>query len=261
MVTIENYEEYLMLAADGELDAAGKEALDAFLERHPELASEATAWQALRMQPDEQIVFAEKETLLRREPKRIALNWKVYALGAAASLLFAALLLPRLWRHEVPWVAHHLPASVPPPGATVDSNMHLATSVPAQQALLPAPHQTTAKKTANRLPGETHAAPGTEALAALPIIENKSVDVGPLQSASLALREEAPQVVIGTVAEGLDHKPVLPRFQFAVPNQPAIELFRQGFEERAAQVASLAQTIKETALVVRLGNGTVNLNF
>src|ERR1044072_9579347 len=101
MVTIENYEEYFMLAADGELDTEGRKALGVFLAAHPELAAEAEAWKFLRLTPDVHIVYADKETLLRKEPKQIVVNWQV-SLAAGAAPLLAAIPIPRLGQHKPP---------------------------------------------------------------------------------------------------------------------------------------------------------------
>jgi hypothetical protein len=87
MVTLENYEEYLVLQADGELDADGVRALEAFLQLHPELREEQAIYENLRLAPDMMQVFGNKESLLRKEPagKVIAIgNWWRY--GAAAGI-------------------------------------------------------------------------------------------------------------------------------------------------------------------------------
>ena len=45
MVNLENYEEYMLLEADGELTESEQKALHAFIERHPELKM---SWRFLR---------------------------------------------------------------------------------------------------------------------------------------------------------------------------------------------------------------------
>ena len=90
MVNMDNYEEYMMLYADKELNEAEEKALLAFVAKHPELGTELKAYTATQLQPDNAIVFGEKDTLLKKPAKRIALlyNWKFYATAACALLLF-----------------------------------------------------------------------------------------------------------------------------------------------------------------------------
>lgn len=85
MVTMENYEEYMVLLADGELDAAGRQELEAFLQLHPELREELALYETVRLVPDTSEVYGNKESLLKKEPRAIAMNqWFRY--GAAAGL-------------------------------------------------------------------------------------------------------------------------------------------------------------------------------
>jgi hypothetical protein len=86
MVTMDNYEEYMVLMADGELDAKGQQALEAFLQLHPELREEMSLYETVHLVPDTTIVYGNKESLLKKEPKVIAMNqWFRY--GAAAGLV------------------------------------------------------------------------------------------------------------------------------------------------------------------------------
>lgn len=96
-VTIENWEEYAILHADGELDAAGQAALETFLSAHPELADEARLYDAIRLEPDETVVFAGKESLLKPEPRVIRIDTRrvVWAVAAGVALLIGATVLLR----------------------------------------------------------------------------------------------------------------------------------------------------------------------
>jgi hypothetical protein len=65
MVTKENYEEYLLLYADGELGGQEEKELLAFIAQHPELQKELDAYKAARLSPDTDVVFKDKQKLLR----------------------------------------------------------------------------------------------------------------------------------------------------------------------------------------------------
>ncbi len=97
MITLDNWEEYAILRADGELDAAGQAALEAFLSAHPELADEARLYDAMKMEPDETVVFAGKENLLKPEPRVIRIDARrvVWAVAAGVALLVGATVLLR----------------------------------------------------------------------------------------------------------------------------------------------------------------------
>ena len=57
------------------------------------------------------------------------------------------------------------------------------------------------------------------------------------------------------------HSSGLPRIQLAVANKPAFDLLKAGLDTRIAQASAAAKSIKETALVIRVGNSKINLNF
>src|SRR5688572_29614615 len=88
MVNMENYEEYMLLEADGELNETERKALYTFLEQHPELKKEMDAYMSTRLIPDEQLVYEHKEELLKKSGggRVIGFN-RMFAYGAAAALL------------------------------------------------------------------------------------------------------------------------------------------------------------------------------
>ncbi len=94
MITWENYEEYIMMYADGELQPAEIEALMAFVEQHPELKKELEQYGQVRLVPDADIVFVDKASLQRPSPsKRMAFPlWTRYSVAAAVLLLIATAL-------------------------------------------------------------------------------------------------------------------------------------------------------------------------
>lgn len=101
MITWENYEEYMVMHADGELNPAQEQALMSFLYEHPELQSELTAFTMTKMIPDTRETYTGKASLLKPEPviapapteqsKVIALPvWRRYAVAAGIAALLLA---------------------------------------------------------------------------------------------------------------------------------------------------------------------------
>jgi hypothetical protein len=92
MITWENYEEYIMMHADGELLPAEQQELKVFIEAHPELKNEMALYEAAHITVDSSLVYDKKETLLKPVPaKRIIafLQWCKYSIAASiAALLF-----------------------------------------------------------------------------------------------------------------------------------------------------------------------------
>ena len=98
MITWENYEEYIMMYADGELSPAAIDALMAFVNEHPELKKELAAYERTRMTPDTSMVFTDKDTLLKPLPaKRIIAFpvWRKYSIAAG----IAAIIVISLYKY------------------------------------------------------------------------------------------------------------------------------------------------------------------
>jgi len=92
MVTQENYEEYIMMYADGELTPAEEAALLAFIATRPELENELAAYNMARFTPDTTMVFADKKALIKPEPAKQIISfpaWRKYSIAAGiAALIF-----------------------------------------------------------------------------------------------------------------------------------------------------------------------------
>jgi hypothetical protein len=85
-----NYEEWLLLYIDNELDAGQKLAVEDFITRHPVVKNELFIFQQTKLQPEAAIVFPNKESLYRKEEKTrrvVMMRWT--RIAVAAILLLA----------------------------------------------------------------------------------------------------------------------------------------------------------------------------
>jgi anti-sigma factor RsiW len=95
MITWKNYEEYMMMYADGELKPAEEQELMSFLFEHPELQHELAAFSMSKLTPDTALVYDRKEELLQPVQKKVIFfaGWQRYAVaaGVAAVVFFTAM--------------------------------------------------------------------------------------------------------------------------------------------------------------------------
>lgn len=89
LVNLSNYEEWLLLYNDNELTTEQKIAVEEFIDKHPQAKTELEVLQRAKLQPEENIVFTNKESLYRREEKVRVIAIKWWRIAAAAALLFA----------------------------------------------------------------------------------------------------------------------------------------------------------------------------
>jgi len=89
VINNENIEEYLLLLLDGELEAAGEAQVLAYVEIHPEYQSLLDAFLQTRLE-EETIVFEDKESLLKPEPRVVTFPKYRKSLAWAAALLLLA---------------------------------------------------------------------------------------------------------------------------------------------------------------------------
>lgn len=89
-IGLDNYEEWLVLYVDNELTIEQEVAVENFAIMHPAVKAELDILQKTKLQPEENIIFFNKESLYRKEePQRkvIAIRW--WRMAVAAVLLFA----------------------------------------------------------------------------------------------------------------------------------------------------------------------------
>lgn len=112
MITMENYEGWLMRYADGELNAAERQEVERFLAAHPDLREELDEVSSVRVTPLV-ATMPGKERLLRREPAGV---WRRVA-AAAALLVVAGTTLFFLNRPAEGEMIAELPASTDTPAS------------------------------------------------------------------------------------------------------------------------------------------------
>lgn len=90
-ITKENIEGQILLYIDGELDEAASANLLAYVALHEEYKPMLQAYEAVKIEPDEDIVFPHKELLLHIEPQVVAFKKTTVIRWAAAVVLLIGL--------------------------------------------------------------------------------------------------------------------------------------------------------------------------
>ena len=84
-----NYEEWLLLYTDNELPAEERIAVEQFVSSRPAIKAELHLLQKTKLQPEETLVFSNKESLYRTEEKVRVITIRWWRMAAAAALLLA----------------------------------------------------------------------------------------------------------------------------------------------------------------------------
>ena len=82
-----NYEEALLMYIDNELTAEEKIQVEKLTEQNPQVRKDLGILQLTRLQPEEEIVFANKEVLYRNERKVRVITMQLWKIAAAAVLI------------------------------------------------------------------------------------------------------------------------------------------------------------------------------
>ncbi|SEK91065.1 hypothetical protein SAMN04488505_1011120 [Chitinophaga rupis] len=90
VITLENYEPFLLSYIDGELNAAETTALQTFLDKYPHVAQELETWQAMRLSAVDTPAFEHKEMLYRHTATLTTDNYETYFLSYIDGELTAA---------------------------------------------------------------------------------------------------------------------------------------------------------------------------
>lgn len=109
MITRNNYEEFFLLYVDGELSAAEKLAVEAFVEGHPDLKEEFDMMLQCRLEPEGEEVFLNRDVLLQPSEETLLL-YVDGELDAAGRALVEGTLDP-VRREELAWLQRTVVAS------------------------------------------------------------------------------------------------------------------------------------------------------
>ena len=259
MINIENYEEFLCSYVDGELNEAETKALLLFLEAHPELKDELSAFESTKLQPDSTVVFENKKTLLKKEATTLISfnNWKT--LSAAAGL---ALLLGFSWKiwnddnmnNTQPIVKNETPAII--------KKDTLQTSPKHEEAFVVKEK----KKHKINLPKELIITEPpiflpSEFIAAIPSKAYNGESVLPVivanQEISVAIKTTDFNTLI---PEENEKKNLLDRLHYDEDKQASMQEVAQAFSSKIDQVKSLSQNLKETTFAFHFGGRDYLLN-
>ena len=265
MVTKDNYEEYMMLDADGELNSADRQALQVFIAANPALQDEYASWQALKLQPDVTLTYPDKNELVKREAEGRVIGFRSIAVAAAAAVLALLFLLPAFFKQDVkhPLTAHHF--QLPEPAVPVrdqyaDSLLQKSAAAERRQS----ERGTKPGSTNRKQQGPTH-----RLAVSIPQADSMAVLDGAIAGGLSEKVSEAP-LLQNNYSEALateNHEAPLVQssrqalITWAPENRKAIELLKQAIESRVAQASAAAKAVRETALEIRVGHGSINLNF
>jgi len=266
---MENYEEYMMLQADGELDEAGTEALQAFLEAYPELAEDMKLYESLHLEPDTAMVYTGKEALKPLPAKRtITPGWR----GMAAAAGVAAVVCIAAWQYfrtgtgtgnDAETVAdNNIPESHP--AKSINNPAVAATTGPqiqtAPQPAVNTSHMAAVNKSSYKpLLHETAPVPQRDELAAL-----QPLGAQPLRTENVAagtITENTTELPIPATPEEKQDRRFLAWLPITEERKQGLEMVKDAIDQRIEQVRTLNNNIKETTLVLNIGKKGITLNF
>ncbi|HYD21448.1 MAG TPA: hypothetical protein VEB40_08240 [Flavipsychrobacter sp.] len=261
MVTWDNYEEYLVMQADGELDAAGQKELEAFLQAHPELRAEQALYARVKLVRDMNEGYGNKDALLREEPKGRVIrfgNWRQYS-AAAGMLLLIALGLMK-WNEEeartigkVEDTAEYVNT---PKVAVVDTAVkeeNVAVQEEEATPLMPV-QQPKVQQVQVAVEKQTSVRPTTALPERIETVETPQLAV------TEPLRPKAELTDIPELPKANEPAPAPEPYRDALAWLPVSEERKQGLNEikqavdrRVEQVKEISNSVKNTDLAVKLG--------
>lgn len=282
MVTLENYEEYVIRHVDNELNAAELQELEAFMTLHPELRSEMTLYENTRLIPDTTLVFEHKEQLLKKPGGYIISlrNWRTYgaAAGIVALIGTAILFLQRPNNHVTTVVnvtvnknSYSQPLNNPVINVNPVKNdsavqKPIATIIKKQEpATTSAPIATRHNNpiiatTEKNVQGQQTDASNISSIPiaktnALPVVNNS--EPGNIKQVQVTI----PTIPDNTVTEDIEDKEPFAWLPIDESKKQGLKDLKNTVDEKVKEVRSITNNLKETAFVFKLGKKEITLNF
>lgn len=277
MVTWENYEEYIMLHADGELDEADQKALLEFLQVHPELQDELRIYQLARLVPDAALAYDGKEALLKPVPasKMISLGqWWRY--GAAAGVALVVLFAVSKWMHNgnsTEADGHKVAKTEASKGDPSASGQLQPTQVSAgskgqptintpvirrEESVSVARHSVHSNTKSQAI--QNASSNQTELEIVRPVaheLEVASIEPGLIDTVPVPAVEQAPEEVS---REG-HKKDFIARLPVDSEKKEGLRGLKENISAKVEQARNFPEAIKETALALKIGNKEFTINF
>lgn len=266
MVNWKNYEEYMLMHVDGELNEEEQQHLLAFIAEHPGLQEELAAYEATRMLPDMAQTFAGKESLLKPvQPSRVISLSAIIRYGAAAAVIFLALFaasrfINRGSQDEVrfPEVSAAKPVAPSVPAPLEEATAPESAPIAAAPVVVPAkPMQSTSITKAER-----------------PTMQKEELSEIPALTASLIPADVERESLRETVAiadvslPAIDPQPVVQQdrqFLAWLPlneeKKAGLRSLKDNMDSRIAEVKTIKSNFTESALALRLGDKELVINF
>jgi len=279
MVTLENYEEYIIRYIDEELNAAGLQELQAFMNLHPELRSEMVAYENTRLLPDTTQIFEGKEQLLKK-PNTFILSpgqWRSYGAAAGIIALLGTAIL--FWQHRgnnvttVVNVTVNRAIDIQPLNNSVTTVKPVKKDTAVQQTVAAMVkqenklhnHRTVMVVNTSTIHNKHAAQPQQEAV--LPISPVAIAKAKPLSQLNVVTSSKISPVMIEQTATvenvTTDDEP-----KDLITWLPIDDIKKQGLKdlkntvnEKVKEVRNITNNLKETALVFKFGKKEITLNF
>ncbi len=263
MVNWDNYEEYLILQADGELTEVEERHLLEFIDKHPELRGELLAFESLKLVPDENVRFPDKASLLKpvAAPRTITFGWR-WMLAAAAVLALFSTTVFSLLQENTPDSITVLTGTESVPPQSVEEGQ------PAQQGAIIAalPVAGTRQEASLAAPSSAkqniRAVPERDRLKALPAPEPFPLEEqvpGPVLVAEAIAYDPVPDFENETLQE--EQKVFLSWLPVKEEKRAGLQRMAEGLGEQLTRAKGLGSRLGESQLDVRLGNKEMTLNF
>lgn len=279
MVTLANYEEYVIRHVDNELNAAELQELEAFMTLHPELRSELALYENTRLVPDTTIVFERKEQLLKK-PGGYAMslrNWRSYGAAAGILALIATTILFIQRSNHVTTVVNvtvnkntysqplNNPTShVNPAKKDTTTQRLLAVVVKKQepttkQTPISVSHRTPVLATIRNDVQAQQAAPS--AISPIAIARTKPLPVMSNQSEIKQVTVTAPASLDNVKTDINEEKDLFAWLPIDETKKQGLNDLKKTVDKKVKEVRNITDNLKETALVFKLGKKEITLNF